>query len=168
MEPTASGFADQNFEAQFLPLFRVAMRPSLRILRDVAGAEDVAAEVLARLYADWRRFDGVAWLEPWVVRCATNLAIDHVRRARRRTPPLVTPGPDGALEVPLDLAEAVARLPRRQREAVALRFFGDLSEADVAALLGISVGSVKTHLLRAMRALRDDLGDSWRESLAFG
>jgi RNA polymerase sigma factor (sigma-70 family) len=167
-DPLALGFEKRGFEHRFDDLFRVAMRPAMRILRSVDAAEDVAAEVLARAYADWDRLGQAPWLDAWLVRSATNLSIDQVRRSKRQLKPFVAARPDGELEVRLDLAQAVARLPRRQRDTVALRYFGDLSEADVAALLGISVGSVKTHLHRAMASLRNELGDAWRESLAFG
>jgi RNA polymerase sigma-70 factor (ECF subfamily) len=166
-EPVSSSFELAQFEERFDELFRVAVRPAMRILGDVHQAEDVAAEVLARCYVDWARLGGTAWVEAWIVRAATNLAIDHIRRARRPARPTIAEGSTGGLEVRLDLGVAVARLPRRQRQAVALRYFGDLSEQEVAALLGISVGSVKTHLHRAMANLRDQLGDAWRESLAF-
>ena len=167
-DATAVSFDKDGFDERFLVLFRVAIRPALRILRNLDAAEDVAAEVLARAYADWDRLGAAPWLEAWLVRSATNLSIDQIRRIKRRALPVVSTAPDGQLEVRLDLAQAVARLPRRQRDTVALRYFGDLSEADVAALLGISVGSVKTHLHRAMGALRDQLGDAWSESLAYG
>lgn len=55
------------------------------------------------------------------------------------------------------LSDALARLPRRQREVVALRYLADLSEAQVAASLGISTGSVKTHLHRGLISLRGRL-----------
>jgi RNA polymerase sigma-70 factor (ECF subfamily) len=167
-DPVALSFEKEGFEERFSDLFRVAMRPAMRILRSADAAEDVAAEVLARAYTDWERLGQAPWVEAWLVRSATNLAIDQVRRSKRQARPTVAARADGELEVSLDLAHAVARLPRRQRQAVALRYFGDLPEAEVAALLGISVGSVKTHLHRAMASLRDQLGDAWRESLAFG
>jgi RNA polymerase sigma-70 factor (ECF subfamily) len=152
----------EGYDAAFSRLFAVAIRPSLRILRDIDAAEDVAAEVLARVYADWSRLGSAPWVEAWVVRAATNLSIDHIRRSRRRLPSIVTK-PDGDIEVRLDLAQAVARLPRRQRQTIALRYYGDLSEAEVAALLGISVGSVKTHVHRGLAALRVDFVDGWRD-----
>lgn len=55
---------------------------------------------------------------------------------------------------------ALARLPARQREAVVLRYYADLSESDMAETMGVSVGSVKTHLHRAMKALASSLGES--------
>ena len=65
----------------------------------------------------------------------------------------------------LALAEALRKLPRRQREAVALRFLSDLSEADTAEALGISAGSVKTHVHRGLATLRDELGDDRLEAV---
>lgn len=153
-----------TFDDRFPHLFDVAMRPALRILRTVPDAEDVAAEALARTLADWARLEPAPWLDAWLVRVATNLAIDQVRRAARRAP-RVHLADDGELEVRLDLASAVAQLPRRQREAVSLRYFGDLSERDVAALMDVSVGSVKTHLHRGLANLRVQLGDTWRSGL---
>jgi RNA polymerase sigma factor (sigma-70 family) len=159
-EVVASEFENADFEGAFARLFTVAMGPAMRILRNVAAAEDVAAEVLARTYADWRRLGGQPWLEAWTVRVATNLAIDHVRRSKRPLP-AVQMATSGELEVRMDLASAVARLPKRQREAVSLRYFGDLSEQEVAALMDVSVGSVKKHVHRGLASIRVDLGESF-------
>ena len=152
--------SDAGFSDSFPRLFDVAMRPALRILGTVDDAEDVAAEVLARAYVDWPRLGTAEWVEAWLVRVSTNLAIDRVRRSKRRLP-WVAENPSGDLEVRLDLASAVAGLPRRQREALSLRYFGGLSEAEVAALMGVSVGSVKQHLHRGLAKVRAQLGDTW-------
>ena len=156
-----AGFDDDGFEAAFGRLFDVAMRPAVRILHSVEAAEDVAAETLARIYADWRRLGGQPWIEAWATRIATNLAIDQVRRSKRPLPAVVNDPGSGHLEVRMDLAAAVAKLPKRQREAVSLRYFADLSEQDVAALMGVSVGSVKTHVHRGLASIRVELGDGW-------
>jgi RNA polymerase sigma factor (sigma-70 family) len=154
---------EQRFESAFPRLFEVAMRPAHRILQSVEEAEDVAAECLARVYVEWPRLAEASWLDAWTTRVATNLALDRVRR-RRRSLPRVLPSEDGSLEVRLDLVSAVARLPRRQRQAISLRYFGDLSEQDVAALMDVSVGSVKRHVHRGLEKIREQLGDGW----AFG
>ena len=161
-EAVVSGFGDDAFERAFPALFALAMGPALRILRSTPAAEDVAAEVLARAYADWSRLRGAAWRDAWTVRVSTNLAIDHVRRERRRAP-AVRMSDSGELEVRLDLATAVARLPRRQREAISLRYFGDLPEREVAALMDVSVGTVKKHIHRGLASVRLDLGEAWRQ-----
>ena len=59
----------------------------------------------------------------------------------------------------LDLTAALATLPKRQRQAIALRYYLDLSESDIAGELGISVSSVKTHIQRALQSLRTRLTD---------
>jgi RNA polymerase sigma factor (sigma-70 family) len=61
------------------------------------------------------------------------------------------------------LAAALLHLPRRQRETIVLRYLCDLSEADVAAALGVSPGAVKTHLHRALAALRSNIGPDFEE-----
>ena len=83
-----------------------------------------------------------------------------LRRAKR---PLPTPvaaevDPAEAAVTRIALAQALRRLPRRQRDVVVLRYLADLSEADVAASLGVSAGSVKQHAHRAVDALRRALG----------
>lgn len=161
-EAVVSGFGDDAFEHAFPALFALAMGPALRILRSVPAAEDVAAEVLARVYADWSRLRDAPWRDAWTVRVSTNLSIDHVRRDKRKLP-AVRVSDTGELEVRLDLATAVARLPKRQREAISLRYFGDLSERDVAALMDVTVGSVKKHIHRGLASVRLDLGDAWRQ-----
>lgn len=162
-----SEFGNVDFERDFARLFNVAMGPALRILRTVPQAEDVAAEVLARIYADWARLGAAPWLEAWTVRVATNLSIDQVRRSKRPLP-AVAVADTGGLEIRMDLASAVARLPRRQREAVSLRYFGDLPEHDVAALMDVSVGSVKKHVHRGLVTIRKDLGDAWLSGQSWG
>jgi RNA polymerase sigma factor (sigma-70 family) len=57
--------------------------------------------------------------------------------------------------------QALARLPRQQRAVLVLRYFEDLPEAEIAALLGCSPGSVKTHAHRGLRTLRELLGGDW-------
>ena len=90
-----------------------------------------------------------------------NLAIDHVRRQRRTSPTDLHGGSSAADDAVLrvDLARAMKRLSNRQQEVVVLRYLVDLPEAEVAESLGMTTGSVKTHLSRATRRLRDELGD---------
>jgi RNA polymerase sigma-70 factor (sigma-E family) len=154
--PAVSGF-DERFDE----LAAIAHRVAYRILGDRADAEEVAQEALARAFARWRSVAGHA--EPWVARVATNLAIG---RWRRRRPSLAFVDDDGgAIEDASALAlerhglvAALARLPRRQREVVVLRYLADLPEQAVADQLGTSVGTVKQHAHRAIARLRSDLG----------
>jgi RNA polymerase sigma-70 factor (ECF subfamily) len=158
--PRPVGLPD-GFEQAFDGLFTRAFLVARRILGDATAAEDVAAEATARAYAHWRRIGDQPWREGWIVRVASNLALDATR-ARAR---VVADAPsdqvveDDDVAVRLALAAALKRLPRRQREAVALRYLAGLSEAEVAATLRVSAGSVKTHLHRGVHTLRARLGN---------
>jgi RNA polymerase sigma-70 factor (sigma-E family) len=147
-----------GFDLAFEDLYRLAYRVAYRILGDQGDAEDVAQETLARAMVRWSRLED----RPggWVTRVASNLAIDRYRYRRRRAVGPMT-GPVGLVDPHLgergDLVVALRRLPRRQREAVVLRYLGDLSEAQVALEMGCSIGAVKSHGARGLAALRRHL-----------
>jgi RNA polymerase sigma-70 factor (sigma-E family) len=146
-----------EFAAEFDRLFDRAYAVARRLIGDPTAAEDVAAEALTRTYVHWNRVRSFEYRDAWVARVATNLAI----KASRRRPPAresVTQDPSDATTLRLALVEALARLPRRQREAVALRYLADLTIDDVALTLGVSAGTVKQSVHRALRTLRDQLG----------
>ena len=144
--------ATTTFEESFYDLFRRAFRVARRIL--------VAAEAMARAYAHWRKIGDQPWREGWVVRVATNLALDVARSRNRMADATIADRgrEDDDVAVRLALVEAMARLPKRQREVVALRHLAGLSEAETAAALRVSAGSVKTHLSRGLAALRSRMG----------
>jgi RNA polymerase sigma-70 factor (sigma-E family) len=162
----ASVTIDLVFEAAFEDLYLRAYGVAYQLLGRRSEAEDVAQETLARAFVRWRRIRSYA--EAWVVRVASNLAIDTWRRRQRVDTTADTdgrgataPGPDGQR---VDLHRALDALSRRQREVIVLRFLTDLPEADVAKVLGCSVGSVKQHASRGLATLRtsmsvDDSGD---------
>jgi RNA polymerase sigma-70 factor (sigma-E family) len=152
--PVIRRHVDLDFDARFDDLAKLAYRVAYRLLGSRPEAEDVAQEALIRAYARWRRVQGHA--EPWVARVATNLALDELRRRSRRPAPAGPSVPDeaGSATDRLELGRLLAALPRRQREVVVLRYLADRSEADTAADLGTSVGSVKQHAHRGLNALR--------------
>lgn len=154
--------APPGFVEAFDALLGRAFRVARRIVPSEQAAEDVASETLIRAYAHWRRIGHQPWREGWVVRVATNLAIDAVRKQRPITDQEVAEGHSPAeqddVAIRLALAAALRSLPKRQREVVALRYLAGFSEAEAAAALRISTGSVKTHLHRGLGALRSSLG----------
>ena len=154
---------EDGFEEAFDELFPRAVRLAHRLLGDRAAAEDVAAEAMARAYARWPRVSGLPYRDGWLLRVTTNLAIDRLRRR----PPAVWPAPPDDFEhgIPLRLAlnAALLTLAPRQRQAIALRYLGDLSDKEVALALGISLGSVKTHIHRGLHGLRARLGAGLEE-----
>jgi RNA polymerase sigma-70 factor (sigma-E family) len=147
-----------RFEEVFPDLYRLAYRVSYRVLGDRGDAEDVAQEALARAHLRWGRLHERP--EGWIVTVATNLSIDRLRR-RRRVSALVEE-PLAVVDIHrgerIDLARALRRLPRRQRQVVVLRYLADWSENDVATALGVSGGAVKSHASRGLAALRQHLG----------
>lgn len=149
---------DPEFEAMFHEVYPAALAAVTRFVSSRSAAEDLAAEAFARAFARWGHVRTLAWRDAWVMRVAINLAIDSTRARRPR---LFAPPASRFEETAADrlaLADAMGRLPRRQREVVALRYLADLSEHDVAEVLGISMGSVKTHLSRGLDRLREELG----------
>lgn len=151
---------DDGFDEAFDNLFAGAQRVARRLVGDGAPAEDVAAETLARAYARWPKVRDLDYRDAWVMRVAANVALDFLRRSRRSipAPTSTTADPSDDAVTRLALAEALRRLPRRQRDVVVLRYLADISEADVAESLGVSAGTVKQHAHRALDALRRALG----------
>jgi len=124
------------------------------------AAEDLLQETLERVYVAWPRVDNpFAYARAALASRAANRWRD---RARRREAPLTAvadvaqAGVDGSERIAQrdELVRALARLGPRQRAAVVLRYLEDLSEADTAAALGCSVGTVKSQTSRALARLR--------------
>jgi len=137
-----------------------------RVLRDSEAAEDVAQEAFLRLWRvapDWR--GGDAMVSTWLHRVAMNLCRDRLRR-RRNTVVLQDEHIDDApgLEDVVHRAQlgarvraAISLLPPRQRDAIRMCHFQELSAAEAAAALEISVEALESLLARARRALRQAL-----------
>jgi RNA polymerase sigma factor (sigma-70 family) len=142
-------------------------RVAWRMLGDGTEAEDVAQEALLRLWqsADSWRGDGPG-VAAWLRRVATNLCLDRLRKRARISGEAV---PERADEAPLADAlieeederslviRALGNLPERQRAAVVLTYYEELSNADAARLLEMNIKAFESLLLRARRALRDML-----------
>lgn len=153
------GKRDEGFESFFRQAFPRAVAVTQRIVESRAAAEDVAAEAMARAYAEWRSIRELAYREAWVLRVASNLALDAVRRRRPDLKPAESPNVEETATERVALAAAIRALPRRQREIVALRHLAGMTEAETAAALGVAPGTVKAHGHRAMTTLRASLGD---------
>ncbi|MDE0802174.1 MAG: sigma-70 family RNA polymerase sigma factor [Acidimicrobiales bacterium] len=167
--------APPGFEESFDVLFSRAFTSAQRLLPSAAASEDVAAEAMMRAYLHWRKIGEADWREGWVVRVASNLALDAIRKDkrldRRRLDEASAGGSvsgrlDPDVAESMALATALGTLPKRQREVVVLRYLEGYPEKDVAAALRISPGSVKTHASRGLAAMREQLGpdaDRWND-----
>ncbi len=131
---------------------------------DRAAAEDLVSEAVVRTFTARRRIDPGA-VEGYVRRAVLTIYIDgHRRRGRwrERLPFLATPdhhdGPEVRAGEADEVRAALAHLPRRQRACVVLRFYDELSIAEVADALGLAEGTVKRYLSMAMHDLQSRLG----------
>ncbi|WTW99144.1 SigE family RNA polymerase sigma factor [Streptomycetaceae bacterium NBC_01309] len=138
------------------------VRTAYLMTGDYAEAEDVAQTALARAGASWRRIQASERPDAYVRRILVNC---NNNRFRRKRPALVfgdkpvdVPGPDPTHRVDQReaLRGALLRLPPRQRAAVVLRYWEDLPEAEVALVMGCSVGTVKSQAARGLEKLRAD------------
>jgi len=154
-EPTNPAPRPDGFAEAFADLYARAYQQAYKLVGDRTEAEDLAQEACTRACLRWRRLDNP---QAWVLHVTTNLAFDRFRRLRTAAkfarPPATAAVAD---DRHLDLHRALAKLPKRQREVIALRYLADLSEAQTAAELGCSPGTVKSHAARGLRALRSTL-----------
>jgi RNA polymerase sigma-70 factor (sigma-E family) len=136
------------------------LRTAFLLTRDAGHAEDLLQTALARAWRAWSRVDGDP--EPYVRRIIVNSHATWWRRRWRGEEPTADlperPGesPQNAVDEREWLWQALGRLPRRQRTVLVLRFYEDLTEAQVAGLLGCSVGTVKSQASKALAKLRLD------------
>ena len=136
------------------------LRTAYLLAGDWATAEDLLQTALTKTYLAWRRLGEIEAVEPYARRVLVNTATSWWRRRWHGERPTETlperPAPD-QIEEHLErdaLWRHVQALPARQRAVLVLRFYEDLSEAQTAALLGISVGTVKSQTSRALGTLR--------------
>jgi RNA polymerase sigma-70 factor (sigma-E family) len=154
------------------------VRLATLVLGDVGLGEQVVQDAFVKLQLRWgglRRLDRApAYLRSAVLNGARSQLRHHKVRDRHlahRTAAPAAGTPESAL---LDrdthdrVVAALRQLPVRQREALVLRYYLDLSEADIAAAMGVSAGSVKAHLHRGVAALGRTLGTSQREERGEG
>ena len=143
-----------------------------RLLGDADEARDVAQDTFLRIWkqaGQWR--SGQARFDTWLHRVALNLCYDRLRRRKEQPladsdelPEAVDPAPlpDELLQASAQsdlMAAALAALPERQREAIVLQYYQDLSNIEAAQLMNISVDALESLLSRARRNLRNHLAE---------
>ncbi|GIH23872.1 RNA polymerase sigma24 factor [Acrocarpospora phusangensis] len=137
------------------------LRTAVLLTGDWHTAEDLVQSALGKLYAVWERLDTSSEPDAYLRRILVNTHRSWWRARWRREVPradgfdLPAPGDLGeSRAVAEDVRNALAKLPARQRTALVLRFFADLPEAEVADLMGCTLGTVKAHTHRGLRAMR--------------
>lgn len=156
--PAASDDRERRIADLHRDHYRELVRLACLLVDDVGTGEEIVQEAFVRVYQAWARVE-----QPLVYLRATvlNLARSRMRRrmvARRRVEPVAPAGPAidehlVLLDDQRDVLSALRSLPTRQRECLVLRYYLDLTESQIAATLGISNGSVKSHASRGLAAL---------------
>ncbi len=158
------------------PAFRALARRHLpvmvglarRILGNAADAEDVAQEAMLRVWVHAPRWQPLALFRTWLTRVVVNLCLDRKRRAPwvelEAAGDIVDPAPDAGEQAERGerermVADAIAKLPDRQRVAIVLTYNEGMSNGQVAEALGTSVSAVETLLVRGKQNLRRALND---------
>jgi len=165
--------ADEALVALYSAHYRSLVRIAALLLHDTPAAEDVVQDTFVAMHASWRRLrdpdKAVAYLRQSVVNRSRS-RLRHLKVVDRKAPALLPadasaslPSAEHGALAALDrerVMRALRTLPVRQREVIVLRYYADLSEAQIAEAMGISTGAVKSHASRGMGALRDRLEQS--------
>jgi RNA polymerase sigma-70 factor (sigma-E family) len=154
--------AEQAVTAMYSTHYRSLVRLAALLVRDVATAEEVVQDSFVAMHTAWRRIrdneKALSYLRQSVVNRSRSVLRHRV--VVDRNAPKPAPDMPSAEQGALTLLErtavvaALRSLPPRQREALVLRYYGDLSEAQIASAMGISRGAVKSHTARAIASLR--------------
>jgi len=157
---------DAAFAEEFASLHRYLAR---RV--GASAADELAAETFAVAFRSWDKLDPARPVRPWLYGIAANVMRHHWRKERRmlrayaRTgvdPVFAEDEPDG---VSRDLADALADLRRDEREILLLTAWAELTDVEIAAALGLPLGTVKSRLSRAREKLRNRLRDVGQEAV---
>ena len=156
LAPYIDGAAPKAFEQLYAEAYRPMVRLALLLTGSANNAEELVQDAFVRVYGHWERIESPrAYLRQSVV----NACRSHRRRRKRE----LRHGPGAAARLAsVDpeanlMRDALDRLSDRQRKAVVLRYYEDLSEAEIATLLGCRPGTVKSLLSRGLARLRKDL-----------
>ena len=158
----AAGVDDPAFRDYVRSRSRALLRTAYLLTGNVADAEDLVQSALTKIYVAWDRIQDHSAVDGYVRRAIVNTHISWWRRRRVEEYPTDEIPDQAVVDQPevSDMEEsvrrAIDRLPQRMRAAVMLRYFDDMTEAEVADVLGVSLGTVKSTVSRAVAKLRID------------
>lgn len=156
-----TGGTHEEFREYVVARGPALLRAARRLTGHPNDAEDLLQSALVKTYLAWDRIQDRAALDAYVRRAMVNINISWWRRRRLEEYPSgeipEQVSVDGHVYLPEQVEQALNRLPTRMRAAVMLRYYEDMTEPEIARALGISVGTVKSTVSRAMAKLRGDL-----------
>jgi RNA polymerase sigma factor (sigma-70 family) len=154
------GEDDHDFTAWYQEAHPKIVTSLLLTTGDLHAAEEAADEACARAYARWKRVSLMDSPTGWTYRVAFNVLRRRWRRATLEQTLLLKRPPTPTIPAPAGESwDAVRTLPLRQRTAVVLRFVGDLTEAEIAQVMGVTRSTVSATLVAAKRNLSRMLSD---------
>lgn len=154
--------ADELLTALYTSHYRSLVRLAAFLTSDRDNAEEIVQDAYVKVHGSWRGVRELDKAEAYLRTAVVNLSRSRLRRRQVADKHRAGPLPDmaSAESTALETVQrdavltALRELPRRQREAVVLRYYADLTEAQTAAAMGCSTGSVKSHTSRGLTALR--------------
>jgi RNA polymerase sigma-70 factor (sigma-E family) len=161
---------DEDFSAFAASRWPGLVRLAFGLTGDRWTAEDIAQTALAKAYVAWRRVSGAADPDAYLRRILVNASNRRFRKRRVTEQPgdppeMAVDGPADLIGERAALLAALRQLPPRQRAVIVLRYWDDLTDAQIAAALGCSPGTVRSQLSRALATLRANPvfgeGDEW-------
>lgn len=170
---SAGWSADEALELLYAAHWRRLVRLAVLLVHDQGSAEEIVQDCFVAVHARWGRLHDPDRALAYLRQSVVNRSRSHLRHlavvrrhAERAAPPDPVAGADHTAHDAArrrTVLDALRGLPRRQREVLALRYYLDLSEAEIADALGISRGAVKSHASRGSAALRAALGSTVEE-----
>ena len=147
------GSQDPGFAELYGREAEQVFRTVLQLCSDPALAQDATQEAFARALERWDRLRNAPWAGGWVMTTALNVARRSLRKQRPH-PTVSSSNPDTDV---IELWQVVASLPPSQRAVVVLRYRVGLETSAIAQAMGLAEGTVRTHLARATKTLRQQL-----------
>ncbi|HEX6467929.1 MAG TPA: SigE family RNA polymerase sigma factor [Streptosporangiaceae bacterium] len=157
-----SNIQNEDFRDYVAARGSALLRTAAVLAGDYVEAEDLLQAALAKTYLAWDRINDRAAVDGYVRRAMVNTRISWWRRRKLEVyptdelPDLPVDDHTGQSELRDALGRALQRLPERQRLAVIMRYYEDMSETEIAEALGVTVGTVKSTVSRAVAKLRGD------------
>jgi RNA polymerase sigma-70 factor (ECF subfamily) len=145
---------------------------ALRFMRDPSLAEDMAQEALVKAYQKLHKFRGDARFSTWLYRIVCNVCLSELQKRKRRGELSAVNEPESSQAPDITAAQAdeaalvrrsVAQLPKRYAQAITLYYLQDLSYEEVAEIMKVPQGTLKTWMHRARKQLRDIVQQELRD-----